>query len=135
VASWELKALETEEKCMRSRPPAITVAAILMALISLVGLPGPLLPGSEEVPAVVIYGGIVLGIVGIIAAVGLWMLKEWGFWLTVVVSVLNLLSAAPGIVFAPDAALQVFAAVGVVIPALIIVLVVLPTSRRAFAAT
>ena len=120
---------------MRSRPPAITVAAILMALISLVGLPGPLLPGSEEVPAVVIYGGIVLGVVGLVATVGLWMLKEWGFWLTVVVSVLNILSAAPGIVLAPDAAVQVFAAVGVVIPALIIVLVVLPTSRRAFAAT
>ena len=63
------------------RPLPVTIAAILMALISLVGLPGPLLPGSEEVPPVVIYGGIVLGIVGLIAAVGLWMLKKWGFWL------------------------------------------------------
>ena len=115
---------------MHSRPMPITVAAILMVLISLVGLPGPLLPGSEEVPAVVIYGGIVLGIVGLVAAVGLWLLRKWGFWLTVVVSVLNLLSAAPGIVFAPSAAVQVFAAVGVVVPALIIVLVVIRTSRR-----
>ena len=64
---------------MRARPLAITVAAILMVLISLVGLPGPLLPGSEEVPAVVIYGGMVLGVVGLIAAVGLWMVKKWGF--------------------------------------------------------
>jgi len=119
---------------MSTRPLPVTIAAILMVLISLVGLPGPLLPGSEEVPAVVIYGGIVLGIVGLVAAFGLWMLKKWGFWLTVVVSVLNLLSAAPGIVFAPSAAVQVFAAVGVVVPALIIVLVVLPTSRRTFAA-
>ncbi len=115
------------------RPLAVTVAAILMVLISLVGLPGPLLPGSEEVPAVVIYGGIVLGVVGLVAAVGLWMLKKWGFWLTIVVSVLNLLSAAPGIALAPNAALQAAAAVGVVVPALIIVLVVLPISRRAYA--
>ena len=120
---------------MHSRPMPITVAAILMVLVSLVGLPGPLLPGSEEVPAVVIYGGIVLGIVGLVAAVGLWLLRKWGLWLTVVVSVLNLLSAAPGIVFAPSVAVLVFAAVGVVVPALIIVLVVIPSSRRALAAS
>ena len=120
---------------MRLRPQPVTVAAILMALISLVGLPGPLLPGSEEVPAVVIYGGIVLGVAGLVATVGLWMLKKWGFWLTIIVSVLNLLSAAPGVAFAPNAALQAAATVGVVVPTLIIVLVVLPSSRRAFAAT
>ena len=120
---------------MRSRPLPVTVAAILMALISLLGLPGPLLPGSEGVPAVVIYGGIVLGIVGLVVAVGLWMLRGWGFWLTIVVSVLNILSAAPGVAFAPNAALQAAATVGVVIPALIIVLVVLPASRRAFSAS
>jgi hypothetical protein len=56
---------------MSTRPLPVTVAAILMALISLVGLPGPLLPGSEEVPAVVIYGGIVLGAVGLVASLGL----------------------------------------------------------------
>ena len=61
---------------MPTRPLPVTVAAILMALISLLGLPGPLLPGSEGVPAVVLYGGIVLGIVGLVAAVGLWMLRR-----------------------------------------------------------
>ncbi len=117
---------------MRSRPLPVTVAAIVLVLISLVGLPGPLLPGSDEVPTLVIYGGIVLGFVGLIAAVGLWMLKKWGFWLAVVVSVLNILSAAPGVAFAPNAALQAAAAVGVLVAALIIVLVVLPTSRRVY---
>ncbi len=118
---------------MSTRPLPVTVAAILMVLISLAGLPGPLLPGSEDVPAVVIYGGIVLGVAGLVAAVGLWMLKKWGFWLTMVVSVLNVLSAAPGVAFAPGT-LKVFALVGVVVPALIIVLVVLPDSRRALTA-
>ncbi len=120
---------------MPSRPLPVTIAAILMALVSLLGLPGPLLPGSEEVPAVVIYGGIVLGIVGLVAAVGLWMLKKWGLWLSIVVSVLNLLSAAPGVVFGPNATLQAAAAVGVVVPALIIVLLVLPSSRSALITT
>ena len=56
---------------MRSRPVPVTVAAILLALCSLLSLPGPLLPGSEGVPEVVLYSGIVLGIVGLVAAVGL----------------------------------------------------------------
>jgi hypothetical protein len=49
---------------MRSRPLPVTVAAILQVLISLLSLPGPLLPGSEGVPAVVLYGGILLGVAG-----------------------------------------------------------------------
>ena len=120
---------------MRSRPVPVTVAAILLALCSLMSLPGPLLPGAEGVPEVVLYSGIVLGIVGLVAAVGLWMLKKWSLWLTIVVSVLNILSAAPGVAFAPNAALQAAATIGVLVPALIIVLVVLPTSRRTLAAT
>ena len=119
---------------MRSRPTSVTVAAVLLGILSLLNLLGPLLP-SEGVPAVVVYGGIVLGVVGLVAAGGLWVLKRWGVWLAVVVGALNLLSAAPGIPFGPNAALQVAAAVTVLVSALIIVLVVLPGSRRAFAAS
>ncbi len=57
---------------MHSRPLAVTVAAILLALSSLASIPGPLLPGSEEIPAIVIYGGIVLGVAGLVGAAGLW---------------------------------------------------------------
>ena len=62
---------------MRSRPLPVTVAAIIQALFSLLSLPGPLLPGSEGVPAVVLYSGIVLGVAGLVASAGLWMLKKW----------------------------------------------------------
>jgi hypothetical protein len=48
--------------------------------------------------------------------------------------VLGILSAAPGLFVAPTAALQAAATVGVLVSGLIIVLVVLPTSRRAFTA-
>ena len=118
---------------MSSRPTPVTVAVILMVVISLMGLPGPLIPGSEGVPAVVLYGGIVLGIVGIVATIGLWMLKKWSWWLTIVVSVLNILSSAPGLALAPGA-VKIVALVGVLIPGLIIVLVVLRDSRRALTA-
>ncbi len=49
--------------------------------------------------------------------------------------VLGVLSAAPGVVVAPNAALQAAAIAGVVVSALIIVLVVLPSSRCSFAAS
>ncbi len=119
---------------MRSRPLPVTLAAILLALSSLASIPGPLLPGSEEIPAIVIYGGIVLGVAGLVAAVGLWTLRKWGLWLTIVVCVLGILSATPGLAFAPNAALQAAAIAGVVVSAVPIVLVVLPTSWGAFAA-
>ena len=122
---------------MRPRPMLVTVAAILQVLLNLFNFPGPwwyVFPGAEEAPAFVVYSGIVLGIVSIVAAVGLWMLKTWGFWLTIVVSVLNILLGAPGVFMAPGAALETAIAVQTVGFALVIVLVVLPSARRAFAA-
>jgi len=101
---------------MRSRPLPVTVAAILMALFSVLNLLFPLLP-TEEMPAVVVYGVGVLGVAGLVATAGLWLLRKWSIWLTIVVSVLNILAAAPGMT------------------ELVIVLVVLPTSRRAFASS
>jgi hypothetical protein len=51
--------------------------------------------------------------------------RQWRLWLAIVVCVLNILGAAPGLVEAPNAALQVTAAATAVGFALIIVLVVL----------
>ena len=115
---------------MRMRPPPVSVAAILLVLLSLFDFPWPF-PGMEEAPAFVIYSGIVLGIVGLVVAVGLWMMKRWSYWATIVVSVLSFLLGAPGVVMAPGAALKAFIAVSEVVAILIIVLVVLPDSRRA----
>ena len=39
------------------RPLPVNSAAIILALFSLASLPLPLLPGAEEVPTVVLYGG------------------------------------------------------------------------------
>ena len=124
---------------MRTRPLLVTVAAILMALFSLMNFPGPwwyLVPGAvEATPMFVIYSGIVLGIVGIVAAVGLWMMKRWGLWLTIVVSVVNILFNAFGLAMVPTVALQVVIAVQTVGFILAIVLIVLPSARRALTAT
>jgi hypothetical protein len=116
---------------MSARPQSLTVAVVLLVLLSLVNTISPLLP-SEGIPAFVIYLGVVLGVPGLIAAAGLWMLKRWGMWLTLVVAVPNILSAAPGLVFAPSTTLFIFALITVVGFAVVLVLAVLPDSRRAY---
>jgi hypothetical protein len=121
---------------MHSRSMPITVAAILLVLLSLFDFPWPyelLFPGAEEPPAFILYSGYVVGIVGLVVAVGLWMLKPWSYWATIAVCVVNFLLGAPGLVMAPGAALKLVVAVGEIVAVLIIVLVVLPDSRRAFA--
>src|SRR5215204_4587712 len=123
-----------EEIRMSPRPLALSVAAILLVLLSLFDFPWPyelLFPGVEEPPAFLNYLGYVVGVVGLVAAVGLWMLKPWSYWTTIVVCALNFLLGAPGVVFAPGAALKALIAVTEVVTILIIVLVVLPDSRRA----
>ncbi len=102
------------------RPMAVTVAALLLALFSVLDN--------------IISGSPVLNSLSLVAAYGLWALKPWSFWLTISFSVLHVILAATRIALVHDAVVGVVAdaVVGVVAPALVILLVVLPTSRRAF---
>ena len=117
---------------MHARPQPVTVAAVLLALLSLPNVLYPLLAlEGELVP--LIYLTVVFGVAGLIAAAGLWMLKRWALWLSIIVCALGgIFSWAPVIPAAPTALHRGLAAVVVVGSVLIIVLVVLPTSRRAF---
>jgi len=117
----------------------VTVAAILLALFSLMNFPGPwwyAVPGAAEVtPLFVLYSGIVLGVVGLVAAVGLWMMKTWSLWLTIVVCVINILFNVSGLVMVLPGGLKALIAVQTVGFVLTLVLVVLPSTRRALSAT
>jgi len=122
---------------MPSRPLPVIVAAILLVLLSLFDFPWPyelLFPGAEEPPAFILYSGYVVGIAGLVVAIGLWMLKPWSLWATIVVCVLNFLFGLPGLLFAPGAALKAVIAVTEIVAVLVIVLVMQPSSRRALAA-
>jgi hypothetical protein len=122
---------------MHSRPQSVTVAALLLMLLSLFGFPWPwliLFPWVQPPPAIVIYTGLVLGVVGLVVAVGLWMMKAWSYRATIIVCVLNLLSGAPGVFLGPTVGVRVLSAVLEVVALLIIVLVVRPSSRRALEA-
>lgn len=119
----------------RPRPAPVVLAVALSALIIVGNLVSPALPlgeGDNKVPAFVIILGAVLGLLGIVAAIGLWLLRRWGMILTLAVTVVNLLSTVPGVAFGPAAWIKVLAAVSVLVCIAIIVLVLLPEARRAY---
>ena len=109
-----------------------------MVLLGLFGFPFVwtlLFPGVEEPPAFVIYSGLVVGILSLVVAVGLWLMKPWSLWATIVVCVLNVLSGLPGVILGPTAGIKVTCVVLVLAAVLAMVLVVLPTSRRTLTAS
>jgi hypothetical protein len=116
---------------MHARPQPVSVAAILLALLSLPNVLYPLLAlEGELVP--LIYLTVAFGVAGLIAA-GLWMLKRWALWLTIIVCLLGgIFSWAPVIPQAPSVLHQGLAVVVAAGSVLIIVLVLLPTSWRAY---
>jgi hypothetical protein len=122
---------------MRYRPQGVTIAAILLVLLNLFNFPWPwliLFPWAQPPPAIVIYTGLALGVVGLVVAVGLWMMKAWSYRATIIVCALNLLSGAPGVVLGPTVGVRVLSVVLEVLGLLIIVLVIRPSSRRALEA-
>jgi len=117
---------------MHSRPETVSVASVLLALLSLPNVLYPFLALEGELLPL-IYLTVVFGVAGLIAAAGLRMVKRWALWLSIVVCLLGgIFSWAPVIPQAPTALHRGLAAVVVVSSIIIIVLVVLPTSRRAY---
>ena len=119
---------------MRARPLSITIAAVLLLLVSITDFPLPwstMFPGAEEPPWFILYPSIVVGIAGIVAIYGLWTLKSWSLWTTVIVAVLNVLLSLPAFgADLPPALIATIAVMGVA-ALLVLVLVLLPSSRAA----
>jgi hypothetical protein len=65
----------------------------------------------------------------VVGAWGLWRLKQWAIWLVVIVCVLNILMNAPKLT---SPFTVIYAAIYIVVCALVILLEVLPNSRRAY---
>ena len=128
---------------MYSRPQPVTIAVVSLALLSLLNFTSPLFASPMytapllhmDYRTFVLFLGITLGILGLLAAGGLWRLRRWGLLLTVIVSLLNILLAAPWIAVESQATDKLLAGVTVVGFALVLFLVMRPNSRRAFAAT
>ncbi len=114
------------------RPITLTIASVLLLLVSLFGLPAPFTPNGPPAPFSYIPLGV--GVCGLPVVFGLWKMKPWGVRLSSMLAVLALLTDLPGLIFAPLAGKVVSALVAVVY-ALVLVLVLLPATRKAVAAT
>ena len=117
------------------RPRTLVLGIALLALISVVNLVSVFIPTDEEgPPAFIIWAGVVLGLLGLGAAVALWQRRRWALWLAVVVLVLSILSAAPGIPFAPSTGWRIAALVGVIVGVVNLWLLLRPDARAALSA-
>jgi uncharacterized membrane protein (DUF2068 family) len=114
------------------RPLTVSIATVLLMPLSLFGLITPLVPNKPPL-MIVFYGFIVMGVGGLIAAFGLWKLKRWGLLLTSVLSVLSILVSVPGLWLAPSTGGKVISLVLTIFFVLVLVLVALPATRKAYA--
>lgn len=111
------------------RPALVSVAALICVLSSAAAFTTL----ASPVPGPVAYGSAVVAVLGLVGAYGIWRLRRWGAVLSVVFLAVNSFLAAPGIPFASNIGLHLFATVTVVCDLAAIALVVLPASRRAYA--
>jgi uncharacterized membrane protein (DUF2068 family) len=111
------------------QPPPVFVAMVLLALLSLTNLVPAQSVILEGNPMAAVFLPLVMGVLGLVGAWGLWMLKRWAMWLVIVVCGLNILMTAPELI---SPFMAIYAAIYIVVCALVILLAVLPSSRRAY---
>jgi uncharacterized membrane protein (DUF2068 family) len=114
---------------MPPQPPTVFIAMVLLAILSLTNLVPAQSVILEGNPTAAVFLPLVAGVGGLVGAWGLWRLKRWALWLVIVVCGLNILMTAPELT---SPFMAIYAAIYIVVCALVIVLVVLPSSRRAY---
>ena len=90
-----------EQLTRRSRPLGITIIAIIMAIQGILGIIGGimLLVGTAGAGAMGVgIFTLILGILYLVLAWGLWTLQAWAFWTTVVIEVIALINGILGLV-------------------------------------
>ncbi len=113
------------------RPLTVSIATVLLTLLSLFGLITPVVP--HKPPTIIIALLLVLGVCGLIAVFGLWKLKRWSLLLTSVISALGILM--PGLFLVPPGGKGIVVSVVLALfYVLVLVLVALPATRKAYAA-
>ena len=122
---------------------SLTVAAILQLLLSIVAIAASiplLLLGAESVdtagtspPYFIAMLGFAIGLVGVVAAYGVWKRQKWAIVLTIVLRAVDVLAALPGVFFAPTAVWRVLAIGGSILGILVIVLLLRREPRPATA--
>jgi uncharacterized membrane protein (DUF2068 family) len=114
------------------RPTVLIITSLLLILATLVFWGIVLLPddGGDSGSAIVLYASVILGVLGLVAAAGIFIVKRWGMWLAIAVSVFAIAFAIGGVVFSHAPLMKGLCAVLTTLYVLVIVLAVLPLARR-----
>jgi hypothetical protein len=115
-----------------SRSTALKIAAVLSLIVNgqsvVMALPlvtqgaDAVNQNPEMIPYFVLLLGLVVGVIGVVAAYGVWKQQRWGIILAIMTALVNAISAAPGLLFAPSVMWRVSAIVTVAVSVVIIVL-------------
>ncbi len=124
---------------MRKRPLGITIIAILLFISAIIEIIGGISSVNGTIPtgslSSVLLGWfpLILGIIELVLAWGLWTLKSWAYWGTLVVEIVNILVHFFGFLGLPrtHSALAVISG-GIVSIIIVIYLLVDRNVRRAF---
>ena len=124
-----------------NRPVKYTIVAILAVLLGLFDIvqalpalfqgPGAVEQAGTNAPYVIYVMGFGTGLLGLVAAYGVWRVQKWGVVLTILLRAVDSLQALLGIVGAPTAQLKITASVRLVISIVMIVALLWPKSRLA----
>lgn len=124
-----------------TRTRNFTIAAVLQVLMSLVGIliSIPILTAGQAAtdqagatpPFEIMLLGFGAAVLGLVSAYGVWRVQKWGVILTVVLRVIDALSAAPGLLFAPTMTWRLMAIIGIALSILVIALVLWPQPKAA----
>jgi hypothetical protein len=108
-----------------SRSRNYVIAAVLAGLLSLANAITALvlLPqgaakinhSSNQPPYAVVLIEVVVGLIGVVAAYGVFRSQRWGVVLTLVLMVINVLISLPGVPFGPTALDKITSALAVVV--------------------
>ncbi len=107
----------------RRRPLGITIIAVLTALSGILAVIGALTVlfavGSGAIGIVLVVFALIIGIANLVLAYGLWTLKPWAFWATVILEAIGLVLAIVNI--ATGRSTFAAQAVSIIIAAIIII--------------
>ncbi len=131
-----------------TRPQSYLVAAVLMVLLSLAravvqfpflargtaGNVGFFSDSDPGPPFFLTVVNFVVTVLGFVSAYGVWRGEKWGVVMTIALCALAMLDQVPALLFVPFP-WRLIAAAGIVWAAIIIVLLLRPTSRPAVAST
>ena len=116
----------------RSRPLGITIIAILLFVVGILGLLGSILGLAASIGHPVVIGllifGLVLSVLELVLAWGLWTLRSWAFWATVIIEALSVIQ---GIIALTQGASLLSVLISLIIPIIILVYMFVDRNVRA----